>query len=276
MDIILYATVYNNSIKVLDSLNSIIKLNPKKIVIVDNFSNDGTFEKIQNYIQENNYPILLLRFHCSRGKGRQIAMENALKFAKDEDLLMMFDLDDIYTNKFIKLIEKLKNNFDEKDVHINFLSKKRANEKIPWRDLNMGEYWERIAHFYALGYNVYIYANDELIISDINEIKDNRREKRYAKGLKYYVRIFKNEIDLFRGWGINNHIKFKQYMEFIKPKVSRRKFIILKIILPVFYLYVKYFKECYSYSNFNINKLITNENKKVFVVHNVFIEEIKK
>ena len=44
-----------------------------EVVVVDNYSDDGTFEKLRNY--ESN--VISLKKKCTRGKGRQTAMENS-------------------------------------------------------------------------------------------------------------------------------------------------------------------------------------------------------
>ena len=56
-NITIYATVYNNFSNVKESLNSIIKQFPDfstlfEFVIVDNYSNDGTWEVLQKFAKK--------------------------------------------------------------------------------------------------------------------------------------------------------------------------------------------------------------------------------
>ncbi len=146
----IYSTVYNNAKRVRESIDSIKKINvDKKIFIIDNYSTDGTYEIL---LSIND--ITVKREKCTRGKGRQLAMEMAEKEATDTDFFMTFDLDTIYTDNFAILIEWALKNIGSNDVvFMNFLCKKQTNFKIPWRDINNGEDWERAAHFCALNYN---------------------------------------------------------------------------------------------------------------------------
>lgn len=146
----LYGTVYNNRNRVLDCLKSLNKINaPKKFLIVDNYSTDGTYEILKG-LQE----IEIKRVKCSRGKGRQLAMELARDRAEINDLFMTFDLDTVYNPSFTKAIEWAIKNIDHHTVFISQLCYYDVNFKVPWRDINNGEDWERSAHFCYLGYSV--------------------------------------------------------------------------------------------------------------------------
>ncbi|WP_337860797.1 glycosyltransferase [Ferroplasma sp.] len=100
----IYGTVFNNAQYINKSIKSMAKINTeKKFLITDNFSYDGTFEKLNEL--KNEYNIEIKRVKCSRGKGRQIAMEMAYEESKDNNLFMFFDLDTIYPDFFVKLVE---------------------------------------------------------------------------------------------------------------------------------------------------------------------------
>ena len=91
MALFIYGTVFNNAGRVKECIESLKPLNYKKIFAVDSCSTDGTYEII------NKIPnVSVERKRCSHGLGRQIAMSNALKEAKDEDFLMYVDFDTIY------------------------------------------------------------------------------------------------------------------------------------------------------------------------------------
>ena len=105
-NISIYATVYNNFSKVKESLNSIIKQfsdfsTSFEFVIVDNYSNDGTWEILQKFAKKYKN-IKLIREHCSRGKGRAIAFNNTCG-----DYTFYVDLDTIYNNLLSKIVYKL-------------------------------------------------------------------------------------------------------------------------------------------------------------------------
>lgn len=247
----IYGTVFNNGDMVSDSLKSLSSIRvPKKIYIVDNFSTDGTYEKLRS-----SNSVYLMREKCSRGKGRQLAMEMARNSSEDDDLFMMFDLDTIYTEEFAKYIEWAASHIGENDVFINFLCHKRANFAVPWRDLNNGEDWERYAHFYFLGYNCLSLEPHLDRGIAINQITENNRERRYSNGIKLYVRLFFNTIDLIRGWGIDSPSKLRQYFSFISQKVHRTKYAIILTVLPFFFIYCIIFTDIYSYGNL-INRLL--------------------
>jgi len=65
----IYATVYNNAYIVEQSITSLIKALPNfeenyELVIVDNFSTDGTWEKLQK-LKRPHPNIRLYRYRCS-------------------------------------------------------------------------------------------------------------------------------------------------------------------------------------------------------------------
>ena len=250
----IYGTVYNNKNIVINSIESLSKINVEKtFLIVDNYSNDGTYE-ILNGIKDQ-YNIKLKQIKCSRGLGRQKAMEIVSEESKDDDLFMTFDLDTICNDIFIELIEYGIQNIDKKSVFLNQLCYKEVNFDIPWRDLNYGEDWERKAHFIYSGYTL-ININIQLNLLLTNEEYNNNREKRYANGIIYYKRLIKNNIDLFRGWNINSYKNLKLYMKITSAKKSY--FIFLLLIL----VYIKLFDNVYKYSD-DLNIVYVRKNQKI-------------
>jgi glycosyltransferase involved in cell wall biosynthesis len=250
----LYGTVYNNRNRVVKCLESLQKIRAeKRFLIVDNFSTDGTYE-ILGAIDG----VEIIRRKCSRGKGRQLAMELAKDKAGADDLFMTFDLDTVYFEEFVKVVEWGLKNIDKKTVFCGSLCYYETNFSIPWKDLNNGEDWERSAHFCHEGYNVINvkfkseYAENEKVLSI-------SREKRYAKNYGYYARQWKNNVDLFRGWGINSIHKLRELFHFMRPKVSRKKFILLIGLFLVVFLYVTIFKEVYSYGR-SMNRIYADLN----------------
>ncbi len=68
------------------------------MVIVDAKSHDGTLQVLQKYAKKGS--ITLIIKNCSRGKGRQIALENS----KGQYIISNLDLDDIFTPRLQALI----------------------------------------------------------------------------------------------------------------------------------------------------------------------------
>ena len=251
----LYGTVYNNSNRVLKCLDSLSKINTeKKFLIIDNYSTDGTYEILKEFLN-----VEIKRIKRSRGKGRQLAMELVRDEAGIDDIFMAFDLDTIYSPEFIKAIEWGVKNIDHNTVFISHLCYSDVNFKVPWKDLNNGEDWERLAHFCYLGFDVvkitFNYAENE-------EVKNKSRERRYAKGIAYLKRQWKNNIDLFVGWGINSLTKLREFVRFLAPKMSKKKLSLLFIFFSIVFLRVKLSKKTYSYSD-SINRLYVDSKSKI-------------
>ena len=185
----IYGTVYNNKNIVINSIESLSKINVEKtFLIVDNYSNDGTYE-ILNGIKDQ-YNIKLKRIKCSRGFGRQKSVEMVLKESSNTDLFMVFDLDTVYTDVFIKLIEYGIQNIDKRGVFLNQLCYKEVNFNTPWRDLNYGEDWERKAHFIHSGYTLINVDTAKFGKLNYNE-KYEKREKRSArnKSILFFINL---------------------------------------------------------------------------------------
>jgi len=96
----LCATNYNTDPVALRSLESVLPWSDgldREVVIVDNFSNDGSYEALASYSAP--VPMRLARRRCSRGTGRQLAYEMA-----QGDLIVIFDLDTVYNEKWGQLL----------------------------------------------------------------------------------------------------------------------------------------------------------------------------
>lgn len=250
----LYGTVYNNSKRVIKCLESLRKIRTeKRFLIVDNFSTDGTYEILKE-IED----VEIIRKECTRGKGRQLAMELAREKAGADDMFMTFDLDSVYSKEFVKAIEWGLENIDKNGVFMSFLCYYETNFSIPWRNLNNGEDWERFAHFCHAGYKVVnVKANSNY--AENEEVTNISRERRYASNFAYYVRQWKNNVDLFMGWGIDTTKKLRELIHFMRPKVSHKKFILLFFLFIVVFSYVKILKEPYSYGS-SMNRIYVDLN----------------
>jgi glycosyltransferase involved in cell wall biosynthesis len=240
----IYGTIFNNHDIVLRSLESIKELPYQKIIVTDNYSTDGTYELLVE--NKDKYNLCIIRHKCNRGIGRQMAMEEALKESSKNDYLMSVDFDTIYGSDFIKFVSSVIISPVENTIYNNFLSLHEANEAVPWRNLNNGEDWERMAHFGSLGFQIKIgdfEVNNQRVIGS--------RDKRYANGLKYYIRVFRNTVDLQVSWC------FKSYSEFYEHVKKR------KLIVFLAYILSKFFKNyCYD-AKLNNRDFVKKLNKKI-------------
>ena len=236
----IYGTVFNNQGTLINSIESLSKINiEKQFLIVDNFSTDGTYELLEKI--KGKYNIAIKRMKCSRGLGRQKAMEMVYDKATNKDLFMRFDLDTTYTSRFVTLIEYGVKILNHNEIFLNHLCFKQVNFAVKWKDLNNGEDWERMANFLYSGYRV-VNVRDNYYELANNYIGDTR-EKRYANSITYYKKIIKNQIDLFRGWNISSYKNLKQFMEAAEVKKSH--------FIPqiLFLIYIKVFNHVYKYSD---------------------------
>jgi len=194
-EVCLYATVFNNVDTLDETIKSVWRPN-YTIVITDNYSLDGTWEKLQELRKE--YNLLIYRLKSSRGKGR----DYSLRHCPDNSKTAYFDLDMKYNENFHKIIEWSPN---DKRINAHYLFVTRKDiilNKGGWRDLNYGEDNEL---YIRVGFDYFI-----PVITATNLFKIlQRRERRYAKNkIQYYYRSFRNEVDRIRGFGYNfNEIK---------------------------------------------------------------------
>ena len=145
-------THYNNAPTVRESLESIIgQIDDRfEVVVVDNFSRDGSREILQEYA--SNRAIKLIERRCSRGKGRQIAFEESV----GDYILSGVDLDDVFRPVFTRLLEGYHRFFEGQCLFMS--GKHEAITVIPrtlvevvggWRDVPGGEdidLWARVAN----------------------------------------------------------------------------------------------------------------------------------
>lgn len=238
----IYGTVYNNAKIASMSVRSLLEMDfNKKIYVVDNFSTDGSYEELNKLSNT-----IVVRQRTSRGLGRQVAMDIACKNAHENDLLMSFDLDTTYTPEFEKIVKCAIKSIERDQVYPSFLCLKETSCKVPWKDLNNGEDWERQAHFASLGVKAISFPNYRLTI---NQAVEFHREFRYSSGLHFYYRLAKNTVDLIRGWGIDSFKKLKEYLLFVKPKTTLFRWAIIIIPITLFFVYCKLFTDIFSYGD---------------------------
>lgn len=144
-------THHNNVSTVRESLDSILGQVDERfeVVVVDDYSNDGSREVLQEYASAGR--IRLLERHCSRGRGRQIAFEES----SGDYIISGVDLDDLFGPVFTRLLEGYHKFFEGKCLFMS--GKHEAITIVPrslvervggWRDVPAGEdidLWARVA-----------------------------------------------------------------------------------------------------------------------------------
>ena len=250
----IYGTVFNNAEYIEYCISSIKLLllakDTKKIAlwIVDNYSTDGTIDKLMEMSKNKKYT-KYIDFHiyqakCSRGKGRQIALDYAIRHSYSlYDIIMYIDFDNIITPEMAKLvntnISKLKENeissfllspisFLNTEIIYPFgLSTIKTNVNLEWKDLNAGEDWERLARAKSKGIKVITDNDRDKYPKKYGIALDKADERRYAKGLSYYIRKFNYEVDNIRGRGGSKY----SYLKYIRKGIKRR--IIFELAYPI-------------------------------------------
>lgn len=147
-------THYNNFLTVKKSLDSILdQIDTNfEVIVVDNFSNDGSLRVLREYADLGK--IKLIQKKCSRGKGRQTALEHA----SGTYVIANMDMDDTYKPKLRSLLQ-IYHQISEGKVlmvvssfafalrsgwlpNITLGPKRLIQELGGWRDLQWWEDWE--------------------------------------------------------------------------------------------------------------------------------------
>ena len=248
----IYGTLYNNINRISYTLESLSKLEPYKLFVVDNFSNDGSYEYLINYAKKHNIDLRIVRKKCTRGKGKDIALKMLYKRNPDQyDLVFYIDFDVVYGYKFIDYIKTYKK-FYKNVVTTAFGIGIAKLNRCGWRDLNCGEDFERFARMKSN--NINILYNPKISHGGkayLNNFKGGD-ESRYAKGFKFYLRVYKCWIDAQRGTA------FTSFSEFFNE--SRTKSLNRKLVWFTAYAIAKILGE-YRYFNSNNRKYLLGRHK---------------
>ena len=236
-NICVYGTVYNSVITVEHSIKSVF--DPSyTIVVVDNYSTDGTWEKLQELRKE--YNLIILRLKSTRGKGRDYALHNC----PENSTTVFFDLDSIYNENFHNI---LKSQIPGINVGTLIVKKEDAVRRGGWMDLNAGEDYEfkiRVGFKYTL----------PVIICKDRKVK-GIRESRYAKNkISLLYRLLRKYIDSTRALNYS----FRDLLSIYKGK-----YMLLSLILyPIPLILGKY-----TYEK-GINNWILYANKTLMTLTN--------
>ena len=217
--IYIYGTVFNNASRINDCLESIKPLEPEHIFIVDNYSNDLTYE-----ILSNTKNVTVIQKHCNRGLGRDMALE-MLRSAhpNDDDLTLYIDMDVIYKKKWIDLVKGLQDSIKDNQIHIfSGIANAKTQLSFDWKNLMMGEDWERLARMKKSGVEIIgikdaqelidrgaidrkVMWDNEWNMNDVSTDFQADRERRYAKNkLQLMMRWYITLVDGARGIGYHS------------------------------------------------------------------------
>ena len=213
MEYCIYGTVFNNVSTIEESIKSFWRPDAV-IVITDNFSTDGTWEKLQELRKE--YNLVLYRYKSNRGQGRNYS----LRHCPENSFTTYVDLDTRYNEAFHKLLEWAPKDKITHTYAFFGIKKEEFLKRGGWGELNVNEDVETFAR---VGFDYFI----PVIIKE-NLFKGEKREKRYSKGLNYYIRRFNNIIDGIRGNGfywkeISVYYKEKKYLVLPFYLIARMK-----------------------------------------------------
>ncbi|HUT43953.1 MAG TPA: glycosyltransferase family 2 protein, partial [Desulfobacterales bacterium] len=166
VDFSVCATTYNNAGRLKVCLDSIIKALVDldfEVVIVDNYSTDGSQEIIWDYAHRYAN-IKVLRCSCSRGLGRQLAFENS-----SGRHIITIDTDtEYYSEKLHKILVSYKQGKLGEMTAVHFwgslgIYPRPLVEKAGgWRDYNVGEDNDFLARLSKVGHLVFLPINIEM------------------------------------------------------------------------------------------------------------------
>jgi hypothetical protein len=223
-------------------------LKPKMIVIVDNLSTDSTLEATLCFDE-----VVKLSAKCSRGKGRDIAMDFAKAYAKPDDVLMHVDFDSIYTKTYVNYVKKAikeLQTYKGRYYIVGGLCLARLSPR--WTDLNYAEDMERWARAKYKGLKIIMPPKGWEVEGRYFNNEDRgkavfKREQIYAKGIKLYYRLFNVLVDTQRG------IAFKSFKDFYATSKHKTKKMQVAYLLAYF---VANLKGTYSYSKVDNRKYV--------------------
>ena len=185
-----YTTVYNSKDTIKKSLESIIKALKGfdwEIVVVDNFSSDGTYEILLEY--SNKYPVRTHQYKCSRGLGRNIA--SRLSRGK---YLIYADLDCVYDSRLLKRLISgyLHSRYrDTKCIGIGgwmLICPKYILESHNFRDLNRAEDTDLATRLHKNNLIITLPLFKHSLKEEIRDASDSRGGSQYL--LRPFARLF--------------------------------------------------------------------------------------
>jgi glycosyltransferase involved in cell wall biosynthesis len=157
-----------------------------EIVVVDSKSSDGSAERLRSYADEGK--IKLIEQKCSRGIGRQVALENA----SGNHVISGLDMDDIFKPRIRVLLRFYHERVDGRLLagagEATMIAPRRLLLKLGgWKDLQFRENWELCRR--AAGMDVYKWS----IFPLASAINPHQERRHWRTRIKYrYIRYREN------------------------------------------------------------------------------------
>ncbi|NPA86377.1 MAG: glycosyltransferase family 2 protein [bacterium] len=251
------STVFNNADTIKQCVESLLKFKeyniPFEIVIVDNYSTDGTWEILQQYKQKYPEIFRIKQYRCDRGTGRRLA--NLLAHG---DIIVTFDCDTYYPKIMLDMVARIMKIIQPNEIYYaiaTIIYQRSLVQKINFRAFNWGEDRDFIRQAFIHGIKVYYIAilnalNQEVVV----------REKRYVKSyFKFARRMLKNFLQLYR---IQNPT-LKEGIKHIIRKRSYKK--VFGFLFSPFGLLIKLLRLTYYPKSLEIETL-ERYNQKQYII----------
>lgn len=218
--IYIYGTLYNNITRIDACIKSIEGFSPYKLFIVDNHSNDGSYEYLlrlkRGYMESigSELHVFRGRWGSTRGKARDTALKRLYGIGrpKDADTVLYVDFDVIYKKPFINLVVRESKRPSGSVVVLCGIGAARLN-RYGWKDLHIAEDFERLARMKKAGVPIRNLSSNFHRYGENDEAAGS--ERRYLSGPRYYTRTYRNLIDNERG------LAFKSFREFYSQSSKR-------------------------------------------------------
>ncbi len=240
----LCSTNYNTNRVALRSLESVLRHSDgldREVVIVDNFSTDGSYEALSTY--RGSAPLRLLRCHCSRGLGRQLAFQRS-----SGEYIVTFDLDTIYNSNWGQLVRWAVANqlsFELEAVLCQIFPRSVIEQVGGWRDLLSWEDLDLSIRLAAKG----LYRDYPLVCGD------NQKRRLTTNAGSRWLRFYRNYRDsiAIRCW-----IPLKLYLRGYAAlrRRDRNALFFLSVFAPAFLAGLrkrKHFGDVYDYFSICMN-----------------------
>ena len=213
-----YGTCFNSKstiVPFIENLFSTFSGVDMELVLVDNYSEDGTWETLKEL--QARYNIQLYRKKSNRGLGRNIAFEKT-----EGKYTISVDVDEVFLDTTLKNILVNHSNLLNNNSIVNFeLSKRDVIEQAGnWNsDLNAAEDVELKARILKAGGR--LIAIPAILKMDVNVLNGKNKgpttinEYRYAKGIPYFKRVLAYFTDTVKGYGLE-YLDLKYYYGYQK------------------------------------------------------------
>jgi glycosyltransferase involved in cell wall biosynthesis len=194
----IYGTIFNNRKYLPGVMASLKGLRPYKVYVVDNFSTDGSYEYLK--VRKDT---VVVRDHCSRGIGRDVALKMVVSEGNKDDLLIMLDFDGCLKPDFYRVVKWARKNLRQDEI-INFstICRLKTARKLRYVDLNYGEDNEFVAYAYSKlkGRKIYLDDSSSLRANPGRGITNNFASvTRYSNGYKAIKRAVRAVVESHRG-----------------------------------------------------------------------------